>query len=153
MTFAIAILNFNGSVLLKRFIPKIIENCSEAKLYVIDNNSNDNSVELISEKYPEINLIRLDNNYGYAKGYNLGIKKIDEDVIFFLNNDAVFLDKDSFKYICETFKSNLNICVAQPRIIDYNNHDKYEYAGASGGYLDLLGYPFCRGRIVNTIES
>ena len=153
MTFAIAILNFNGSVLLKRFIPKVIENCSEAKLYVIDNNSSDHSVELISEKYPEINLIRLDNNYGYAKGYNLGIKKIDEDVIFFLNNDAVFLDKDSFKYICETFKSNLNICVAQPRIIDYNNHDIYEYAGASGGYLDLLGYPFCRGRIVNTVES
>ena len=93
MTFAIAILNFNGSVLLKRFIPKIIENCSEAKLYVIDNNSNDNSVELISEKYPEINLIRLDNNYGYAKGYNLGIKKIDEDVIFFSIMMLFFLIK------------------------------------------------------------
>jgi len=153
MTFAIAILNYNGSVLLKRFIPKIIENCSEAKLYVIDNNSTDCSVELILEKYPDINLIRLDNNYGYAKGYNEGIKKIDEDVVFFLNNDAVFLDKDSFKNICETFKSNMNICVAQPRIIDYNNHERYEYAGASGGYLDLLGYPFCRGRIVNTVES
>ena len=153
MTFAIAILNYNGAVLLKRFIPKIIENCSEAKLYVIDNNSTDYSVELILDKYPEINLIRLDNNYGYAKGYNEGIKKIDEDVIVFLNNDAVFLEKDSFKNICETFKSNLNICVAQPRIIDYNNHDRYEYAGASGGYLDLMGYPFCRGRIVNTVES
>ena len=153
MTFAIAILNYNGSVLLKRFIPKIIENCSEAKLYVIDNNSTDDSVKFILEKYPDISLIRLDNNYGYAKGYNDGIKKIDEDVIFFLNNDAVFLDKDSFKNICETFKSNLNICVAQPRIIDYNNHDRYEYAGASGGYLDFLGYPFCRGRIVNTVES
>ena len=153
MTFAIAILNYNGSVLLKRFIPKIIENCSQAKIYVIDNNSTDYSVELILDKHPEINLIRLDNNYGYAKGYNEGIKKIDEDVIVFLNNDAVFLEKDSFKNICETFKSNLNICVAQPRIIDYNNHDRYEYAGASGGYLDLLGYPFCRGRIVNTVEN
>ena len=142
-----------ASSFLKEAIDSVInQSYMNWELIVIDNNSTDKSVELILEKFPEINLIRLDNNYGYAKGYNEGIKKIEEDVIVFLNNDAVFIEKDSFKNICETFKSNLNICVAQPRIIDYNNHDRYEYAGASGGYLDLLGYPFCRGKIFNTIE-
>ena len=153
MTFAIAILNYNGSILLKKFIPKVIENCNGAKVYLIDNNSSDSSVDFISKNYPEIDVIKLSDNFGYAKGYNEGVKEIDEDVICFLNNDAVFLEKDSFNQICKTFKSNENICIAQPRIIDYNDHDSYEYAGASGGYIDLLGYPFCRGRIINNIEN
>jgi len=153
MTFAIAILNHNGSILLKRFIPKVIENCQGAKLYLIDNKSSDSSVDYISKNYPEIKIIRLNDNYGYAKGYNDGVKEIHEDVVIFLNNDAVFIEKDSFAEICKTFELNHNISIAQPRIIDYNNHKLYEYAGASGGYLDFLGYPFCRGRIINKLES
>ena len=152
MTFAIAILNHNGSVLLKRFVPKVIENCQDAQIYIIDNKSSDNSIDLISKNYPEINIIELNSNHGYAEGYNEGVKLITEDVIIFLNNDAVFLDKQSYNEIYKTFNSNDDISIAQPRIIDYDNHDKYEYAGASGGYIDLLGYPFCRGRIINNIE-
>ena len=152
MTFAIAILNHNGSVLLKRFLPKVIENCQDAQIYIIDNKSSDDSIDLISKNYPEINIIELNSNHGYAEGYNEGIKLITEDVIIFLNNDAVFLDKQSYNEIYKTFNSNDDISIAQPRIIDYDNHDKYEYAGASGGYIDLLGYPFCRGRIINNIE-
>ena len=152
MTFAIAILNHNGSVLLKRFVPKVIENCQDAQIYIIDNKSSDDSIDLISKNYPEINIIELNANYGYADGYNKGVKLITEDVIIFLNNDAVFLDKQSYNEIYKTFNSNDDISIAQPRIIDYDNHDKYEYAGASGGYIDLLGYPFCRGRIINNIE-
>ena len=152
MTFAIAILNHNGSVLLKRFLPKVIENCQDAQIYVIDNKSSDDSIDLISKNYPEINIIELNSNHGYAEGYNEGVKLITEDVIIFLNNDAVFLDKQSYNEIYKTFNSNDDISIAQPRIIDYDNHDKYEYAGASGGYIDLLGYPFCRGRIINNIE-
>ena len=153
MTFAIAILNHNGSVLLKRFVPKVIENCQDAQIYIIDNKSSDNSIDLISKNYPEINIIELNSNHGYAEGYNEGVKLITEDVIIFLNNDAVFLDKQSYNEIYKTFNSNDDISIAQPRIIDYDNHDKYEYAGASGGYIDLLGYPFCRGRIINNVES
>ena len=152
MTFAIAILNHNGSVLLKRFVPKVIENCQDAQIYIIDNKSSDDSIDLISKNYPEINIIELNSNHGYAEGYNEGVKLITEDVIIFLNNDAVFLDKQSYNEIYKTFNSNDDISIAQPRIIDYDNHDKYEYAGASGGYIDLLGYPFCRGRIINNIE-
>ena len=153
MTFAIAILNHNGSVLLKRFVPKVIENCQDAQIYIIDNKSSDDSIDLISKNYPEINIIELNSNHGYAEGYNEGVKLITEDVIIFLNNDAVFLDKQSYNEIYKTFNSNDDISIAQPRIIDYDNHDKYEYAGASGGYIDLLGYPFCRGRIINNVES
>ena len=153
MTYAVAILNYNGSILLRKFISKVVKNCSDAAIYLIDNNSNDSSVEFINKNYSEIITIKLDNNYGYARGYNEAVKYIDEDVIIFLNNDAVFLDSDSFSTIKKTFESNEMISIAQPRILDYNNQDKYEYAGASGGYLDFLGYPFCRGRILNNIEK
>lgn len=153
MTYAVAILNYNGSILLRKFISKVVKNCSDAVIYLIDNNSTDSSVEFINKNYPDIIIIKLDNNYGYAKGYNEAVKYIDEDVIIFLNNDAVFLDSDSFSTIKKTFESNEMISIAQPRILDYNNQDKYEYAGASGGYLDFLGYPFCRGRILGNIEK
>ena len=153
MTFAIAILNHNGSILLRRFIPKIIQNCEGANIYLIDNNSTDSSINFIKKNNPEIKIISFESNYGYAEGYNKGIQEINEDVIILLNNDAVFLEKNSFDELCKTFTSNKDICIAQPRIIDYNFHEKYEYAGASGGYLDLLCYPFCRGRILNNIES
>ena len=153
MTYAVAILNYNGSILLRKFISKVVKNCSDAVIYLIDNNSTDSSVEFINKNYPNIITIKLDNNYGYARGYNEAVKYIDEDVIIFLNNDAVFLDSDSFSTIKKTFESNEMISIAQPRILDYNNQDKYEYAGASGGYLDFLGYPFCRGRILGSIEK
>ena len=153
MTYAVAILNYNGSILLKKFITKVVKNCSDAAIYLIDNNSNDSSAEFINKNYPDIITIKLDNNYGYARGYNEAVKYIDEDVIIFLNNDAVFLDSDSFSTIKKTFESNEMISIAQPQILDYNNQDKYEYAGASGGYLDFLGYPFCRGRILGNIEK
>jgi len=153
MTYAVAILNHNGLILLRKFIPKVIRNCSNSVIYLIDNNSSDSSIEFINKNHPEIKIIKLNKNYGYAKGYNRAVKYIDEDVIIFLNNDAVFLDSKSFGIIKKTFESNKMISIAQPRIIDYNNHDKYEYAGASGGYLDFLGYPLCRGRIINNVEK
>ena len=153
MTFAIAILNFNGSILLKKFIPDIIKYCKNSNIYIIDNNSTDSSIDFISENYPQIKIIKLNSNMGYAKGYNEGVKSIVEDVIFFLNNDAVFLDNYSYDEICKAFKGNELVSIAQPRIIDYNNKSIYEYAGASGGYIDFFGYPFCRGRILNKLES
>ena len=153
MTYAVAILNYNGLILLRKFIPNVVKNCPNCVIYLIDNNSSDSSVDYINKNYPEIKIIKLIKNYGYAKGYNKAVGYIDEDVIIFLNNDAVFLDSDSFNTIKKTFEANKMISIAQPRILDYNNQDKYEYAGASGGYLDFLGYPFCRGRIINNVEK
>ena len=153
MTFAVAILNFNGSILLRKFIPDIIKYCKNSSIYVIDNSSNDSSIDFLNKNYPKVNIIKLNYNMGYAKGYNEGLKSIKEDVVFLLNNDAVFLDNNSFEEICKTFKTNELISIAQPRIIDYNNKNIYEYAGASGGYIDFFGYPFCRGRILRKVES
>ena len=116
MTFAIAILNYNGSILLKRFIPEIIKNCEGARIYLIDNNSTDLSVSFIKKNYSQISVIQLDSNYGYASGYNLGLKKINEDVVVFLNNDAVFKDKESFSELCKTFVSNKSMGAPRARV-------------------------------------
>ena len=89
----------------------------------------------------------MEKNLGYAGGYNEAVNHINEDLIFFLNNDAVFLDQKSFLDIIRVFEKSNEVSVAQPSIIDYNNKEKYEYAGASGGFIDFFGYPFCRGRL------
>ena len=153
MTRALAILNYNGLNLLKLFLKENIKNTPNTKTYIIDNNSNDGSIEFVKTKFPDIKIIRLEKNLGYAGGYNAAVKEIDEDLIFFLNNDAVFLDQKSFLDIIKIFEKNNEVSVAQPSIIDYNNKEKYEYAGASGGFIDFFGYPFCRGRVVKNLEN
>lgn len=153
MTSAVAILNYNGLNLIKLFLKDNIKNTPNAKIYLIDNNSSDDSVKYVKTTFPDVKIIQLKKNFGYAGGYNESIKDINEDLIFFLNNDAVFLDNKSFLDIIEVFEKNKKISVAQPSIIDFNNKKKYEYAGASGGFIDFFGYPFCRGRIVENIEN
>ena len=127
--------------------------CNLFEIIVVDNNSNDGSIEFVKTKFPDVKIIRLEKNLGYAGGYNAAVKHINEDLIFFLNNDAVFLDQKSFLDIIRVFEKNNEVSVAQPSIIDYNNKEKYEYAGASGGFIDFFGYPFCRGRVVNNLEN
>ena len=153
MTRALAILNYNGLNLLKLFLKENIKNTPNTQTYLIDNNSNDGSIEFVKTKFPDVKIIRLEDNLGYAGGYNVAVKYINEDLIFFLNNDAVFLDQKSFIDIIKVFEKNKQVSVAQPSIIDYNNKEKYEYAGASGGFIDFFGYPFCRGRIVKNLEN
>ena len=153
MTRALAILNYNGLNLLKLFLKENIKNTPNTQTYLIDNNSNDGSIEFVKTKFPDVKIIQLEDNLGYAGGYNVAVKYINEDLIFFLNNDAVFLDQKSFIDIIKVFEKNKQVSVAQPSIIDYNNKEKYEYAGASGGFIDFFGYPFCRGRIVKNLEN
>ena len=135
MTRALAILNYNGLNLLKLFLKENIKNTPNTKTYIIDNNSNDGSIEFVKTKFPDVKIIRLEKNLGYAGGYNEAVSHINEDLIFFLNNDAVFLDQKSFLDIIRVFEKNNEVSVAQPSIIDYNNKEKYEYAGASGGFI------------------
>ena len=153
MTSALAILNYNGLNLLKLFLKENIKNTTNTKTYIIDNNSSDGSIEFVKTKFPDVKIIRLEKNLGYAGGYNAAVNYINEDLIFFLNNDAVFLDQKSFLDIIKVFEKNNEVSVAQPSIVDYNNKEKYEYAGASGGFIDFFGYPFCRGRVVNNLEN
>lgn len=152
MKTAIVIINYNGLNLIKKFMPSIITNSSNCNIYVIDNNSTDDSVNYIKNNFSNINIINNSSNLGYAGGYNEGIKKIDEDLLIFLNNDATFLDENSLSNLVKVFKENSEIKVAQPKIIDFTNQEKFEYSGAAGGFIDFFGYPFCRGRIFSNVE-
>ncbi|MBL6590333.1 MAG: glycosyltransferase [Flavobacteriaceae bacterium] len=152
MKTAIVIINYNGLNLIKKFMPSIITNSSNYNIYVIDNNSTDDSVNYIKNNFNNINIINNSSNLGYAGGYNEGIKKIDEDLLVFLNNDATFLDENSLSNLVKVFKENSEIKVAQPKIIDFTNQEKFEYSGAAGGFIDFFGYPFCRGRIFSNVE-
>jgi len=148
---AVVILNWNGIELLKKFIPNTISNSQSANIYVIDNFSEDDSVDFLKKNYPKIKVIQLDKNYGFAQGYNIGLKEIDEEIYCLLNSD-IKVTKNWLEPIIKEFNDS-NISIAQPIILDYNNQEKFEYAGAAGGFIDKYGYPFCRGRIINSIES
>ena len=138
MKTAIVILNYNGLNLIKKFIPSLISNSLDCNVYVIDNNSSDDSVDYIKNNFHDINIINNSSNLGFAGGYNEGIKKIDEDLLIFLNNDATFLDENSLFNLLKVFKENSEIKVAQPKIVDFTNKEKFEYSGAAGGFIDFL---------------
>jgi len=152
MKIAIVILNWNGLRHLEEFLPSIVKFSDENPIHIIDNNSTDSSVEFIKKYYPKINLIINSKNYGFAKGYNQGLKNIKEEVFCLLNND-VQVSENWLIPVIKEFKNNDSLAIAQPKILDYKNKNKFEYAGAAGGFIDYFGYPYCRGRIFNEIEE
>ena len=149
---AIAILNWNGAPLLKRFLKEVVDNSSEAEIYLIDNHSTDGSVDYVIKNHPTVNIITLDKNYGYAGGYNKGLVDIQEELICLLNND-VSVKPGWLPPVIEHFAKHPQTAIAQPHIMDLKSPTKFEYAGAAGGFIDRLGYPYCRGRIFNHIEE
>lgn len=149
---AIAILNWNGENLLKRFLKEVVDNSPEANVYLIDNASKDESVNYVKKHNPRVNILLLDKNYGYAGGYNRGIASLKEDIICLLNND-VLVKPSWLPPILDHFEKHLQTAIAQPHIMDLNQPDKFEYAGAAGGFIDRLGYPYCRGRLFNELEE
>lgn len=152
MNIAIVILNWNGRSLLEQFLPSVIRHSQNAAIYVADNASTDDSVAFIKEHYPQITIIQNVINGGYAKGYNDALKQIDADVFCLLNSD-VAVTEGWLQPIATTFKSHPKTAIIQPKILDYRDREKFEYAGAAGGFIDKFGYPYCRGRIFNTIEK
>ncbi|MDA1019173.1 MAG: glycosyltransferase family 2 protein [Bacteroidetes bacterium] len=152
MKIAVVILNWNGVKLLKEFLPSVVKYSGDNPVYVIDNNSDDSSVDFIKKDYPNINIIINTKNYGYAKGYNIGLKQVYEEVYCLLNND-VEVSKGWLNPFLEEFEFDKSLVVAQPKILDYKNKNKFEHAGAAGGFIDYYGYPYCRGRIFNAIEN
>ena len=151
---AVAILNYNGLNLLKKFLPSVVKHSDKklSTIYIIDNGSDDESNIYVKNKFPEIKIIQNDKNYGYAGGYNKGLSKIDYDYFVLLNND-VEVTEGWLNPMLELLESDENFATCQPKIKSYHDKKKFDYAGGSGGYLDFLGYPFCRGRIFNTIEK
>lgn len=152
MKIAVVILNWNGKKLLEKFLPSVAEHSKEASIYIIDNASTDDSIVFLKANYPHIEIIYNKANLGYAKGYNNGLQHIEADLFCLLNSD-VEVTKNWLTPIIKAFNENENTAVIQPKIIDYNNPLYFEYAGAAGGFIDKYGYPYCRGRIFNTIEK
>ncbi len=152
MKIAVVILNWNGEALLERFLPSVLEYSKGTDIYVVDNASTDGSVEYVAQHYPNINIIQNSSNGGFAKGYNEGLKHVKADVYCLLNSD-VEVTPDWLEPIKNTFKTQPEAAIIQPKILDLMQKDHFEYAGAAGGFLDKFGYPFCRGRIFQTIEK
>ena len=151
MRLSIVILNWNGKLLLKKFLPNIILYTPNTSIYVVDNSSEDDSIEFLKKDHKNITVIKLPRNTGYAKAYNHALKKIDSDVYCLINND-VMVTKNWTSPIMSYFQKKM-VDIAQPLVLDFNNKKKFEYAGAAGGFIDKFGYPFCRGRIFNNIEN
>jgi len=149
---AIAILNWNGEKLLKRFLKNVVDSSPLAMVYLIDNNSTDDSILYVEKNHSTVKIILLDKNYGYAGGYNKGINSIEEDIICLLNNDVLVKPKWLIP-VMYFFKNFPKTAIAQPHIMDLNKPNKFEYAGAAGGFIDRLGYPYCRGRLFTHLEE
>ncbi|MBI9036407.1 MAG: glycosyltransferase family 2 protein [Bacteroidales bacterium] len=150
---AVVILNWNGVKFLEKFLPKIIEYSKEnAEVIVADNASTDHSIEFLQENFPEIRIIKHDINKGFAKGYNDTLKQVEAEYYVILNSD-IEVSKNWIAPIIEKMDSHPEIGACQPKILSEHDHQYFEYAGAAGGFIDKYGYPFCRGRIFQTLEK
>ena len=152
MKLAVVILNWNGKNLLKQFLPSVVAHSNDADIYVADNASSDDSVAYLKSNYPEIKIIQNSENGGYAKGYNDALKHINADIFCLLNSD-VEVSPNWLMPIMTEFSNDSNTAIIQPKILDYHNTSHFEYAGAGGGFIDKFAYPYCRGRIFNSIEQ
>ena len=152
MSVAVVILNWNGKKLLEEFLPSVVQYSEGANIYVADNASSDDSVSFVSERFPAVRIIRNKVNGGFAKGYNDALSSLSEDIFILLNSD-VEVTENWLGPVLSEFNNDVSLVAAQPKILDHKNKDYFEYAGAAGGYIDKLGYPYCRGRIFNSIEK
>ncbi len=149
---AVVILNWNGEAMLDRFLGGVVASLPEwARVVVADNGSTDRSCDYLRRQFPQLQLISLDRNYGFAEGYNRALKELDEEIVVLLNSD-VETPKGWLEPLVECLDRHPEVGAVGPKLRALVAPDHFEYAGAAGGYIDLLGYPFCRGRILQTIE-
>ena len=150
---AIVILNWNGVEMLTRFLPNVLDySRGEAVVYVADNASTDNSLEVLKMHFPEVRVIVLEKNWGFAEGYNRALGQIDAEYYVLLNSD-VEVSHHWLTPLIEFMDNHADVAACQPKLLSMKNRDAFEYAGACGGFIDRYGYPFCRGRIFDTVES
>jgi len=150
---AVVILNWNGQKLLEQFLPSVVNFSSqEATIYIADNASTDSSIAYVKEFYPSVKIVKNTINGGYAKGYNDSLKNIDADIYCLLNSD-IEVTNNWLQPIIDEFKADEKTAIIQPKLLDFKDKTKFEYAGAAGGFIDLYGYPYCRGRVFNHLET
>lgn len=149
---AVVILNYNGKDFLKKFLPSVIQHSPEAEIIVADNASSDDSIDFLNRHFPEIRQINIAQNLGYAGGYNYALRQVDADFYMLLNSD-VEVTSNWLTPLVKFLENNPSYAACQPKIKDFNLRLNFEYAGACGGFLDALGYPYCRGRIFDEVEK
>lgn len=150
---AVVILNWNGKNFLKKFLPSVLASTYQnIQIIVADNASTDDSVAFLQQHFPTVKIIINQTNEGFAKGYNTALKKVTADYFVLLNSD-VEVTPNWIELIIQLMENDKTIAACQPKILDYKNKTHFEYAGASGGFIDSLGYPFARGRVLENIEE
>lgn len=151
---AVIILNWNGEKLLRKYLPSVVANTNReiAEIIVADNGSTDGSLALLADEFPGVTVIEFDSNHGFAEGYNLAIASVPNEYVVLLNSD-VETPEGWIEPLYNMMHSNRRIGACQPKILSCNSKNEFEYAGASGGFIDRNGYPYCRGRIFSTIET
>lgn len=152
MKIAVVILNWNGIKLLEQFLPSVIKYSSEAEIYVADNASTDDSVAFLKANFPTVKIVQNDGNFGFAQGYNEALQHIDAEIFALVNSD-IEVTENWLQPILETFENEPKTAIIQPKTLDFKRKEYFEYAGAGGGFIDKYGYPFCRGRIFDTLEK
>ncbi|HEY9185278.1 MAG TPA: glycosyltransferase family 2 protein [Salegentibacter sp.] len=152
LSLAVVILNWNGRDLLRKFLPSVLQFSPNAYIYVADNASTDDSVSILKKEFPSVRILQNKINGGYAKGYNDALKHLNEDIFILLNSD-VEVTENWLKPILNIFNTEPDTAAVQPKLLDYTNKNYFEYAGAAGGFIDRLGYPYCRGRIFDSLEE
>lgn len=152
MKLAIVILNWNGEQMLRQFLPSVIANSAEAEIVVADNASTDGSLQLLRTEFPQVRTIVLDKNYGFAEGYNQALRQVEADYFLLLNSD-VQVGEGWLAPMLAYMDSHPEVAACQPKIRCQWAPKMLEYAGACGGFIDQLGYPYCRGRIFGTVEE
>lgn len=151
-TISVVILNYNGKAYLEKFLPGVVQYSPEAKVIVADNGSTDDSLTFLAMNFPGVDIIDIGQNLGFCGGYNFALKKLDADYFLLLNND-VEVTEGWLRPLVDLLDKDENIAAVQPKVLSHLQKNRFEYAGAGGGLIDTLGYPFCRGRIFDTTEE
>ena len=153
MKIAVVILNWNGLQHLQHYLPRVVNTTPDADVVVADNGSTDGSVAWLRKAMPAVQLVLLDKNYGFAEGYNRALSQLSGYDAFVLLNSDIEPTEGWLSPLAEQLEQNADVAVVVPKILDDKCRSKFEYAGASGGFIDILGYPFCRGRILSNVEE
>ena len=149
---AVIILNWNGAQMLRTYLPSVIAHTKGAEIIVADNGSTDNSLEVLAKEFPTVKTIVLDTNYGFAEGYNKSIGQVESEYVVLLNSD-VEVTEGWLKPLLDYMETHPEVAAVQPKIRAWREKDRFEHAGAAGGYLSWLGYPYCRGRRFGRVEQ
>jgi len=151
---AVIILNWNGQALMERYLPSVLSRTQlpGAEVIVADNGSTDNSVAWLQQQYPDLRLVLLDRNYGFAEGYNRAVEAVEAEYVVLLNSD-IEVAKDWLAPLVAYMDAHPEVAACQPKILSDRHRNCFEHAGAAGGFIDRLGYPFCRGRIQSLVEE